>query len=259
MQVAQPPKPAPKVDSEADFPVDRESEVPADTRVPSSADTSEPTQLTATVKHRSPRRARRQALIAATTMIVAAGLVLIGASVWQLLTPSEAPTTERRVVAAASDLPNAAAAQPLSVQIPAIGFDAKVREFSADGAPSLVPPDAEHIYWLEEYGLPGTGSDNTVYLIGHTSADGRAVFDPLVDRAAQQSTVLPGDEIRVENESGLVSYEVVAVERHNRQNLAEIENVWANVPGRLVLITCFFEAQSDTVSDNLVVFARARE
>ncbi len=205
------------------------------------------------------RMARRRVLLALTSVVVAAGLLLVGASAWQLLAPHDAPVTERRAVPEAPALPNAPAARPVSVEIPAIGFDAEVRAFAGNGAPSLVPPDADHVHWLEEYGLPGAGSENTVYVIGHTSADGRAVFDPLVDRAAQRSTVLPGDEIRIENEAGLVSYDVVAVERHDRRSLADIENVWKPVPGRLVLITCFFESQSDAVSDNLVIFARARD
>ncbi|GAA1322808.1 class F sortase [Leucobacter albus] len=198
-------------------------------------------------------------LAALTGIAVIAGVTLLGFGGWQLAnpTPNDAPTSERRAVAPSEVAPLPPAAVPHALTIPALGFQSEVFEFQTGGAPELNPPDAERAYWLSDYGLPGAGSDNTVYLIGHTSADGRAVFDPLVDREAQHSRVLPGDEIWLETATGTVVYETIAVERHERQRLADVDNVWTTAPGRLVLVTCFFEASTDTVSDNLVVFARA--
>lgn len=210
-----------------------------------------------------PPRGRRlpRPLAVLTGIAVVAGLALTGVGAWELFSPGGEPAraaTERRDVARSdSPPPMPPAAAPHSVAIPAIGFRTDVGALATGSAPALNPPEAGRAYWLSDYGLPGEGANNTVYLVGHTSADGRAVFDPLVDRAEQQSTVLPGDEVTLDTDTGTVTYEVIAVERHNRQRLSELESVWTNAPGRLVLITCFFERSTDEISDNLVVFARA--
>ncbi|MBL3698289.1 class F sortase [Leucobacter luti] len=197
----------------------------------------------------------------ATALTVVGGLALVGFGAWQLLAPPAPPTgAERRAVPRISDeLPPAAAAAPSGVAVPAIGFVADVLPLAVGSAAVLDPPTADEAYWLSDYGMPGSGTDNTVFLIGHTSADARAVFDPLVDRARQDTTLMPGDEILLATETGTVAYEVIGSERHEKTRLAELENVWESDPGRLVLITCLFQADRDLAPDNVVVFARQAE
>lgn len=68
--------------------------------------------------------------------------------------------------------------------------------------------------------------------------------------------MLPGDEILIDTDDGTAVYEVIVTERHEKTALADVENLWNAVPGRLVLITCFFEASGDTASDNMVIYAK---
>ncbi len=208
----------------------------------------------------SRRRLARRAATAAVCIIIATGIVLIGAGIWSLAsgdgdTAADGTTERRTVDLLGGQLLAPAAAEPLEVRIPAIDFSATIDPLTVESETVLDPPTAETAYWLSDYGLVGEGAGNTTYLIGHTSADGRAVFDPLVDRAAGESTVMPGDELLVDTANGTAVYEVVAVERHDKTALADLEDVWTSSPGRLVLITCFFTAAGEA-PDNMVVFAR---
>ena len=200
----------------------------------------------------------RATLVGITALAVVAGLGLVGVGAWQLLAPAPEQTgAERRTVQQVGrSIDPAEAGRPSRIEIPVLGFEAAVDAMSVGDAAVLDPPAADRVFWLDDYGMPGVGSDNTVYLIGHTSADGRAVFDPLVDRAAQRPTALPGDEIIVTTEHGRVPYEIVSTQRHDKTALADLEDVWEPKAGRLVLITCFFAAAGDTAPDNMVLFAR---
>lgn len=204
------------------------------------------------------RKGVRAALIAAVAVTLLAGAALIGVGIWGGggEAPTAAATSARRSVeSVGGQLDAPAASTPHAVRIPAIDFAADIKPYAVEDRTTLYPPSAEEVFWLSDYGLVGEGAENTAYLIGHTSADGRAVFDPLVDRAAGTSTVLPGDELLVDTETGTAVYEVIAVELHARTALAEVADVWTRAPGRLVLVTCFFDEQG-RVSDNLVMFAR---
>lgn len=204
------------------------------------------------------RRALVGVLAGVTALAVAGGVALVGLGAWRLAAPTAHATAERVAVEhVGAELPEVPAAPPSDLSIPAIGFAAPVAPLAVGAASVLDPPTAEDVFWLTDFGAPGAGSDNTVFLIGHTSADGRAVFDPLVDRAAGTTTALPGDEVLVETAGGTVAYEIVATERHDKTALAELASVWENVPGRLVIITCLFQADRDLAPDNIVVFARA--
>lgn len=204
------------------------------------------------------RRVLVGVLAGVTALAVAGGVALVGLGAWRLAAPPAHATAERVAVEhVGAELPEVPAAPPSELSIPAIGFAAPVAPLAIGAASVLDPPTAEDVFWLTDFGAPGAGSDNTVFLIGHTSADGRAVFDPLVDRAAGTTTALPGDEVLVETAGGTVAYEIVATERHDKTALAELASVWENVPGRLVIITCLFQADRDLAPDNIVVFARA--
>lgn len=204
-----------------------------------------------------PRRGLRRALVVTVAVIVALGAALIGVGVWSATQGGQDQDgTQRRAVdPLGGQLPAPSAAQPTSIRIPALDLSAPVEPLAIGSETVLDPPTAADVYWLSEYGLAGDGAENTVYLVGHASADGRAVFDPLVDRGAGEVTVMPGDEILVDTSNGTAVYEIIATERHDKTALADLENVWTNAPGRLVIITCFFGADG-TAPDNMVLFAR---
>lgn len=195
---------------------------------------------------------------AITAVLVVAGLVLIGGSIWSMFATTPAPAPPERVDAArmAESAAPVPAAPPTRLEIPAIEFDATVRGMSVGDDAVIYPPTFDEAFWLEDFGQPGADAANTVYLVGHSSADGRAVFDPLIDRQRQRSSLEVGDEIVVTTENGAVVYLVQAVRYHAKTALPEVADVWAPSPGRLVLITCAYDGSNATASDNLVVFAR---
>lgn len=207
----------------------------------------------------SRRRLFRRIAIAATAVACAAGLTLIGVAAWSALTPSEAPaaptrTTVDSVASQSAPLP---AAEPTRVEIPVIGFDARVLPMSTPTDRVLDPATLDDAYWLDDdNGLAGADATGTVYLVGHSSADGRAVFDPLVDHETHESTLEVGDEIVVTTDEGRVVYLVQAIKQYPKTSLADVEDLWTQSPGRLVVVTCSYDGTNSTASDNLVVYAR---
>ncbi|WP_217135422.1 class F sortase [Leucobacter chinensis] len=200
-------------------------------------------------------------LIGLTALFVTTGLGLVIVGALNFFAPEPAPSTGAERIGPVPQEPEAAtpdAAAPKQLSIASIGFTAPIESMSVGTEHDLFPPDFTQAFWLDDYGSPGAGSDNTVYLIGHTSSNASAVFDPLVNRVEQRSTVLVGDEIVVTTEKGDVVYEVTASERHPRSSLGTLEKVWQSKPDRLVLVTCLFEADQNIVSDNIVLFATER-
>ena len=145
-------------------------------------------------------------------------------------------------------------AAPTRVEVPSVGLAVDVLPITPDGG-ALDPPTLDEAYWIETYGAPGTASDNTVYLAGHSYDSGSAAFNPLFDKDAQVALVEAGDEVLVSTRSGRLRYTVESTERLPKDELAGVEEVWKIVPGRLVLITCFQRNDGGASQDNLVVYA----
>lgn len=146
-----------------------------------------------------------------------------------------------------SALPPASAPQWISY--PAAGIDLSVVPLTpsaddlADG--SLVPPMTTDAFWLTPYGQPGSGSDNTAYIIGHSWENGEAPFNRLSSHSAV------GDELSVSTATGRVNYKVQTVTTHDKNTL-RTSDVWNRVSGRLVLISCYAE---DIWGKNVIVTA----
>ncbi|RAM35870.1 class F sortase [Arthrobacter globiformis] len=165
--------------------------------------------------------------------------------------PSAAPSA----VAASPSTPAARkplrplAAAPTAVSIDAADLDVRVLPLtpSADemASESLVPPLTLDAYWLTSYGVPGTGSTNTTYIVGH-SWDGRdAPFNRLSDES------LVGKAVTVTTATGTLKYVVDSVTTHEKNTLKD-SDIWNVVPNRLVLISCYTE---DPWGKNVVVAA----
>lgn len=163
--------------------------------------------------------------------------------------PPLPPTTTATPVAQAS------AGTPVRVRVDAVGLDVEVVPTASVGG-VFDPPSLTKAYWIEAFGAPGSESDNTVYLLGHSWDNGDAVFNPLFDRASQTSKVEPGDTVVVTTQAGDVTYEIERAERIPRAEVAQESNeVWDVVPGRLLLVTCFQNNGGGDAFDNFVVFA----
>jgi len=143
----------------------------------------------------------------------------------------------------------AAASSPQRITYPAAGMDVVVHplapENSATESRSIVPPETMDGYWLTPFGVPGVGSENTTYVIGHSWEGLDAPFNHLSSAAA------PGQEFTVATETGVLRYAVDSVTTYSKSTLKD-SPVWDAVPNRLVLISCYTE---DPWGKNVVVVA----
>jgi LPXTG-site transpeptidase (sortase) family protein len=138
---------------------------------------------------------------------------------------------------------------PLRITYAAVGLDQAVLPLSPTeqekALSSIVPPPTSDAYWLTPYGVPGAGSTNTTYIIGH-SWEGRASpFNNISSRSK------PGDQLSVTTAQGTLRYEVQEITTENKDTLKD-SAIWAKVPGRLVLITCYTE---DLWGKNIIIQA----
>lgn len=109
----------------------------------------------------------------------------------------------------------------------------------------LVPPLTLDAYWLTPYGVPGPGSKDTTYIVGHSWDGEDAPFNRLSDEN------LLGTQFTLTTRSGDVSYVVDSVTTHDKDTLKD-SDIWEIVPERVVLISCYTE---DPWGKNVVITA----
>jgi hypothetical protein len=140
--------------------------------------------------------------------------------------------------AAAANVPGRPGSAPQRIVYPAIGMDVAVHPLkpsSSDVASqSIVPPETLDGYWLSPYGMPGSGSRNTTYVIGHSWEGLDAPFNRLSTRAGR------GDVFTVQTAAGQLKYRVDSVTTYSKATLKD-SPIWNVVPNRLVLISCYTE------------------
>ncbi|MGX5657176.1 class F sortase [Geodermatophilus nigrescens] len=144
------------------------------------------------------------------------------------------------------------------VAVPALGLDLPVLPLTPSGG-VINPPLLTAAYWIDSYGDPvgdAAQADNTVYIAAHATGTGEYGFDALVDAEADDEGLRAGDVVEVSTPEGTVDYTVERTQRYDKDELAGAADIWAAVPGRLVLITCFQRA-GQASTENLVVVAHA--
>lgn len=147
------------------------------------------------------------------------------------------------------------AGQPTRLDIPAIGLSVTVGRMTVAAGGTVDPPTAGSAYWLSEYGAATPGTDNTVYLAGHTYRQGTAAFNKLLDVPHSSYTVHPGDRIVVTVPEGEVDYVVDGTALYEKADVQQQAELWRRVPGRLVLVTCFQYDGGTSSHQNFVVYA----
>lgn len=178
-------------------------------------------------------------------------------------TPSNRPTT--------APLPEVSPTPTIEWRIPAspmIGLDAPAleRSFRVEGAslgsPITPPFDpetvADTLYYESDHAVrgadPGTDSNNTVYLTGHTWRGGEAAMNVIDQRMAV------GDELLVTTVESRrlgvkLRYVVTGSERHLETRLPGVGKVWEVAPGRMVILTCNLRADGEHQSHTHVFYA----
>ncbi len=140
--------------------------------------------------------------------------------------------------------------EPVRIEAPSIGLDAVVYTMTAadindDG--NVSPRYFDAVAYDGDVGsAPGTDSDNTTYLYGHTSYK-EAVFNRIKD-------LKPGDEVLVTTCNGVLHYLVEDHYTVSKPQLTSNARFKTAQPGRMNLVACY-RANGDELrtTDNIVV------
>jgi hypothetical protein len=148
------------------------------------------------------------------------------------------------------------ASAPQLVEAPSIGLRAAVTAYSAAevaaNGGAVKPATLWTVAWWTGGGTPGTHTDNTVYLYGHTWRE-PAVFNRVEE-------LEPGAVVRVTTRTGCLDYVVDGSFTVEKTKLDEHPTVTAAVPGRLVLIGCHRETgREEHTTRNIVVTAHLED
>lgn len=139
------------------------------------------------------------------------------------------------------------------VRIPAINFDTPLGAVDVvDG--QLTPPGIYSVYWVRNLGVSvQNASQGTVFLVIHSVHGGALVPGNQLINVDQGTSAVPlGAEITVDTQR----YQVTRTEVIGRDVLPTRGDVWNNVPGQLVLITCLERPDGSEAVSNVVVWAR---
>lgn len=165
-------------------------------------------------------------------------------------TPAEAEAVAGRELARTPAGPG----QPVRVQLPRLDMDIPVLPMALPADRRVNPPSNGFAYWISDYGPAGTGATNTTYLAAHSWNLGYSAFNALMDIQAGTGRVQPGDTVLVTTPEGVTTYTVTEATGYAKTSLGQRDDLWAAVPGRLVLVTCF-QLNDAGATENYVVYA----
>lgn len=164
-------------------------------------------------------------------------------------TGEESPATEPAAQQPPSLPKFPPAAAPTRIVYPAAGLDVVIHPLRPTPeeleSQAIVPPITVDGYWVSDFGMPGAGSTNTTYILGHSWEGRDAPFNRLSAASA------PGDIFEAITASGTMRYRVDSVDTYVKASLKD-SPIWTAVPNRLVLISCYTE---DPWGKNVVVVA----
>ncbi len=159
------------------------------------------------------------------------------------------PAARAATMDSAQHGPGPAASAPEHLSYPAAGMEVDVqvlRQAAAEAETrTIVPPETTSGYWLASFGIPGSGSEDTTYIIGHSWEGVDSPFNHLSSAASR------GDEFVLTTGTGTLRYRVDEVTTYTKSMLKD-SAVWDVVPNRVVLISCY---TSDPWGKNVVVVA----
>jgi sortase (surface protein transpeptidase) len=93
--------------------------------------------------------------------------------------------------------------------------------------------------------VPGKGSNNTTYVVGHSWEGGGSPFNNI------SALAKAGDLLTITTAGERLEFRVDAVTTEYKDTLKDSE-IWDIVPGRLILITCY---AADLWGKNIIVQA----
>jgi hypothetical protein len=145
-----------------------------------------------------------------------------------------------------------------SSAVPALGDDRfVVQSVGLDvplGALNVIePPGFTSAYWVRNEGVqPADGKEGTVFVVMHSlrnGATGPGNF--LIDVDRRTSKVGIGAKIQVDD----TTYTVTGTQEIDKPDVAHASSIWADKPGRLVVITCLQRPEGGPSRQNVVIEA----
>lgn len=136
--------------------------------------------------------------------------------------------------------------------VESVGLDVALGELTVVEG-EITPPGFESAYLLRNLGvMPQHAVVGTVYVVMHSlSGKGVGPGNYLIDVNTQESMVAPGERVNVMG----VEYRVLGAAVVHGDQLPEDDSIWADVPGRLVVITCMQGVDGGRSPDNVVITA----
>jgi hypothetical protein len=137
-------------------------------------------------------------------------------------------------------------------EIPAVGLDVPLGALNEVGG-VITPPGFTSVYRVRNRGVdPAHAGAGTVFVVTHSLRDGgRAPGNYLIDVRHGKAAVSNGTTVIVDG----VHYRVDSGGAVGKPQLAGDAAVWADTPGRLVIITCLQVPANTESVDNLVITA----
>lgn len=138
------------------------------------------------------------------------------------------------------------------LHIPAVGLDVPLG--AMDEVDNYVqPPTFTSAYWIRNLGTaPGTPDSGTVFVAMHSlRGGGIGPGNYLYDTATGQSKVRPGQQIYLDG----TGYQITGIATVEKAAIGDDSAVWADAPGRLVMITCLELPDGGPSRDNFIVTA----
>lgn len=136
-------------------------------------------------------------------------------------------------------------------QIPSVGLDTGLETMSeVNGA--INPPGLRNGYVVRNHGTPDHPERGTTYVAIHSVQGAEMPGNTLIDVDAGEPTVEKGESITLQDRDYTVtdSYTVP------KTDISGDDHVWADEPGRLVILTCLQRSSGRSV-DNVVIEAIA--
>ncbi|MFD7643402.1 class F sortase [Kitasatospora sp. NPDC059795] len=135
--------------------------------------------------------------------------------------------------------------------VPSVGLDVPLGTMN-EVAGSVVPPGFASAFLIVNLGAPTSPATGTVYVAMHSLrwgavGPGNYLFAP----ETGTSKVAPGAAVF----AGGVRYVVDGATAVPKAELPDADAIWADVPGRLVVLTCLERPDNSPAVDNFVIVA----
>ncbi len=136
--------------------------------------------------------------------------------------------------------------------VPAVGLDIPLDQMSeSDGA--ITPPGFQSAYWITNMGVPlSEGADGTVFVVMHSIRGGGIGPGNYLTNIQDGTSAVPdGSAITIAG----IPYHVTGWSAIPQDELPARPEVWANTPGRMIVITCLEKPDGSPSTENFVITA----